>query len=130
MCIRDRNNHVDGVNLRMDHEKMARQALTPMPLQTLDGDTVRWTNQPGEAGNGWEITANSERLTWREDGLFQLEGRLLGPGLQWYLPGVEWGTFYVSQLWELAGVCEGRPVKGAMALDQFYICLLYTSRCV
>jgi hypothetical protein len=35
------NNHVDGVNLRMDHEKMARQALTPMPVQTLDGDTVR-----------------------------------------------------------------------------------------
>src|SRR3546814_3305794 len=43
-------------------------------------------------GNGWEITASSERLTWKEEGLFHLEGRLLGPGLQWYLPGVDWGT--------------------------------------
>ncbi len=115
------NNHVDNVNLRMDYPKMAKQALTPKPVQTLEGDTVRWTNQPGEEGNGWEITANSERLTWKEEGLFNLEGRLLGAGLQWYLPGVEWGTFYVSQLWDVAGVCEGRPVKGALALDQFYM---------
>lgn len=34
---------------------------------------------------------------------------------------MEWGTFYVSQLWDIAGVCEERPVKGAMALDQFYM---------
>ena len=115
------NNHVDNVNLRMDHEKMARQALTPLPVHSLEGDVARWASQPGEAGNGWEITASSERLTWKEEGLFHLEGRLLGPGLQWYLPGVEWGTFYVSQLWDIAGVCEGRPVKGAMALDQFYM---------
>ena len=115
------NNHVDGIDLRMDHEKMSRQALTPRPVQTLEGDTVRWTSQPGEPGSGWEITANSERITWKEEGLFHVEGRLLGPGLQWYLPGVDWGTFYVSQLWELASVCEGKKVKGAMALDQFYM---------
>jgi hypothetical protein len=115
------NTLIDGVNLRMDQDIMSRQALSPIPLQTQDGDTVRWRNQPDEAGNGWEITANSERITWKEDGLYQLEGRVLKPGLQWYLPGVEWGTFYVSQLWELAGICQGRPVKGAMALDQIYM---------
>tara|TARA_R110001592_G_scaffold124543_3_gene333508 strand:- start:713 stop:1744 length:1032 start_codon:yes stop_codon:yes gene_type:complete len=114
-------NHVDGKHLRMDLERMAAQAPTPVPVQTLEGDTVTWTNQPDEPGNGWKITASSERLTWKEDGLFEFEGRLLGSGLQWYLPGVEWGTFYVSQLWDISGVCEGRQVKGAMALDQFYM---------
>ncbi|KAA0696154.1 hypothetical protein DT594_01980 [Halopseudomonas laoshanensis] len=114
-------NHIDGQHLRMDQERMAAQAPTPIPLQTLEGDTVTWTNQPDEPGNSWKITASSEKLTWKEDGLFELEGKLLGPGLQWYLPGVEWGTFYVSQLWDISGTCEGRPVKGAMALDQFYM---------
>src|SRR5690554_2510464 len=112
---------VDGKHLRMDQERMAAQATTPMPIQTLEGDTVRWSSQPDEPGNPWEITASSERLTWKEEGLFELEGKLIGSGMQWYLPGVEWGTFYVSQLWDIAGVCEGRPVKGAMALDQFYM---------
>jgi len=114
-------NHIDGKNLRMDHERMKAQAETPIPLQTLEGDVVTWSNQPGESGNPWKITASSERLTWKEEGLFELEGRLLGSGMQWYLPGVEWGTFYVSQLWDIHGICEGRPVKGAMALDQFYM---------
>lgn len=45
----------------------------------------------------------------------------MGEGFQWYLPGPEWGMFYVSQLYELQGTCEGRPVKGAMALDQPYM---------
>lgn len=112
---------IDGQHLRMDQARIAKQALTPKPVQVLDGDTVRWSSQPDEPGNAWEITASSERITYREDGLFNLEGRLLAPGLQWYLPGVEWGTFYVSQVWDIAGVCDGKPVKGAMALDQFYM---------
>ncbi|WP_313054257.1 hypothetical protein [Pseudomonas lopnurensis] len=115
------HNHVDDQNLRMDFEEMALHALSPVPLQSLENDTVRWTEQPDEEGAGWEITANGERLTWKEDGLFHLEGRLLAPGIQWYLPGVEWGTFYVSQLWDVSGVCAGRPVKGGLALDQFYM---------
>lgn len=115
------SNHIDGQNLRMDHERMKAQAETPIPVQTLDGDVVSWSNQPDEPGNPWQITASSNRLTWKEEGLFELEGKLLGSGMQWYLPGVEWGTFYVSQLWDIHGTCEGRPVKGAMALDQFYM---------
>lgn len=112
---------IDGKNLRMDHENMAKQAMTPVPVQTLDGDVVRWASQPDEEGNPWELTASSERLTWKEEGLFEFEGRLLGSGMQWYLPGVEWGTFYVSQVWDLTGTCQGRKVKGAMVLDQMYM---------
>lgn len=112
---------IDGQNIRMDHQRMARQALTPMPTQTLDGDTVRWTSQSGEEGNGWALEASGEHIKWVEEGLYELSGVPVGCGMQWYLPGVDWGTFYVSQLWSIAGTCEGRAVKGVMALDQIYM---------
>lgn len=112
---------VDGEHIRMDHPRMAAQALTPMPLQWLENDTVHWTSQPGEPGNPWALEASGEHLRWREEGLFELQGKLIGTGMQWYLPGVDWGTFYTSQLWDIHGVCEGRPVKGIMALDQVYL---------
>jgi hypothetical protein len=112
---------IDGKHIRLDKERMALQALTPMPVQSLEGDTVRWTSVPGEPGNPWELTASGEALAWKEEGLFDLRGRLIGHGMQWYLPGVDWGTFYVSQLYDLSGTCEGRPVKGVMALDQVYL---------
>lgn len=112
---------LDGANLRLDKERMAQQALTPMPVQSFDGDAVHWSSQPTEAGNPWTLSASGERLAWREEGLFELHGPLLGTGMQWYLPGVDWGTFYVSQLYDLSGTCEGRPVKGIMALDQAYL---------
>ena len=112
---------MDGKHIRLDKERMARQALTPMPLQSLVGDTVHWSSVPGEAGNPWQLSASGEALAWTEEGLFELKGTLIGHGMQWYLPGVDWGTFYVSQLYDLAGTCEGRPVKGVMALDQVYL---------
>lgn len=112
---------LDGANIRLDKAKIALQALTPMPLQTFDGESVRWSSVQGEAGNPWSITASGERMHWREEGLFDLQGPLIGSGMQWYLPGVDWGTFYVSQLYDLSGMVEGRQVKGVVALDQVYL---------
>jgi hypothetical protein len=112
---------VDGQHLRMDKQRMAKQALTPMPLQALDGDTVKWSSQPGEEGNPWSLSASKASFAWNEEGLFTLRGAPVGTGLQWYLPGVEWGTFYVSQLFDVSGTCEGRPVKGIIAVDQVYM---------
>lgn len=112
---------IDGEHIRLDKERMALQAITPMPIRSLDGDTACWTSVPGEEGNAWELTASGEGLTWKEDGLFELRGSLIGQGMQWYLPGVDWGTFYVSQLYDLSGTCEGRTVRGVMALDQVYL---------
>ncbi len=112
---------LDDCHLRLDQARMALQALTPLPLQSLENDTVHWSSVPDEPGNAWQLSASGESLSWTEDGLFELKGTLIGHGMQWYLPGVDWGTFYVSQLYDLAGTCEGRPVKGVMALDQVYL---------
>ncbi|MES2263888.1 MAG: hypothetical protein V4724_35665 [Pseudomonadota bacterium] len=112
---------IDGVNLRIDHARMGKQAISQVPLQTLQGNTVAWSNQEGETGNGWRLAASGAAFEWRENELFELTGKPLGNGLQWYLPGVDWGTFYVSQLFDVSGHCEGRPVKGVIAVDQVYM---------
>ncbi|MES2264311.1 MAG: hypothetical protein V4724_37865 [Pseudomonadota bacterium] len=112
---------IDEVNIRLDQARMALQALTPMPRQSFDGHSVRWSSVEGEAGNPWALTASGDSMSWTEEGLFDLHGPLIGTGMQWYLPGVDWGTFYVSQLYDLSGTCEGRKVKGVVALDQVYL---------
>lgn len=112
---------VDNANLRIDRQRTAAQGVTPMPLQTLAGDTVTWTSTANDQGSPWQLSASGQQFEWDEDGLFALTGRLIGQGLQWYLPGVEWGTYYVSQLYDVCGVCEGHPVKGIIAVDQVFM---------
>ena len=112
---------IDHQHIRMDKARMALQAMTLFPARSLEGDTACWSSLPDEPGNAWQLTASGERMTWKEDGLFDLSGPLIGSGMQWFLPGVDWGTFYVSQLYDLSGTCEGRPVKGVIALDQAYM---------
>lgn len=34
---------------------------------------------------------------------------------------MDWGTFYISQLYDVSGTCEGRKVKGIMAVEQSYM---------
>jgi hypothetical protein len=107
----------DGRHIRIDKARSAAQAFTMFPQRWLDNDTAGWSSLEGEAGNPWRLTASGTQFSWKEEGLFDLSGRLLGNGMQWYLPGRDWGTFYVSQLYDVSGTCEGRPVKGMIVLD-------------
>lgn len=112
---------LDGQHYRIDKPRSAAQARTEFATRAFENGAAVWTSQPGEEGQPWRISACGERLTWKEEGLFDLQGPLLGTGMQWYLPGRDWGTFYVSQLYDLQGTCEGRPVKGLIALDQAWM---------
>lgn len=98
-----------------------RQALTMFPQRWLEDDTAGWSSVAGESGHSWRITASGERFRWREESFFDVAGPLIGNGMQWYLQGRDWGTFYVSQLYDVAGACAGRPVKGIVALDQAWM---------
>jgi hypothetical protein len=113
--------HVDGKTLRMDQPQIAARGVSPKPAASLEDDTVRWGPQPEDKGASWEITASAKDFTWTEAGLFELTGKALGVGIQWYLPGVDWGTFYCSQAYDVAGICEGRGVKGVIFVDQPYL---------
>jgi len=76
---------------------------------------------PGRPGQPWRLTASGTDFSWKEEGLFDLTGKLIGNGMQWYLPGVDWGTFYVAQLYDVQGTCEGKKVKGIISLDQAWM---------
>lgn len=112
---------LDGQTLHIDKPHMAAQAQTLMPTRALVGDTARWTSLPDEVGNPWALEASGSDVHWIEEGLFDLHGRNIGPGMQWLLPGVDWGTFYNSQLYDVQGTCEGRAVKGILAVEQSYM---------
>lgn len=112
---------LDGQNIRIDKEKIAPRALTLFPAHGLDGDTAWWASHPEDPGQPWRLTASGTGFSWREEGLLDLTGQLIGNGMQWYLPGVDWGTFYVAQLYDVQGTCEGRKVKGMISLDQAWM---------
>lgn len=115
------SSRLDGRHIRMDRERSASQATTLFPVRAFENGEATWSSLPGEEGRPWRISASGERMTWKEEGLFDLQGPLIGTGTQWYLPGVDWGTFYVSQLYDMTGTCEGRAVKGVIALDQAWM---------
>lgn len=81
---------LDGETLRMDKAKMMATAQTLMPNRALlaETDTARWTSLPDEPGTPWQLDASGEHLHWVEEGLLDLRGRNIGPGMQWLLPGV------------------------------------------
>jgi hypothetical protein len=112
---------LDGESVRIDKQKIAPRAMTLFPARGLEGDTAWWSSLPDEAGEPWRITASGSSFTWHEEGLLDLHGRLIGNGMQWYLPGLDWGTFYVSQLYDVSGTCDDRRVKGVIALDQAWM---------
>lgn len=112
---------VDNETLRLDNDAMAPRATTMFPKTWMQDGSVHWSSLEGEDGQPWEVSASGESFVWREEGLLDLSGRLLGNGTQFYIPGEEWGTFYVSQLYDVSGTLNGRPVKGVICLDQVWL---------
>ena len=112
---------LDDANLRYDLARMQRQATTDDARIFMEGGDAVWLPAEGAAGNPFRISFNEEKCVWHEEGLLSLTGAMLKPGLQWYLPGRDYGTFYVSQFFQVEGEVEGRPVTGMIAFDQSYM---------
>lgn len=112
---------LDGVQLRYDLERMQKQAVSDNFQSGVEKGTAFWRPPAVVKGRPYEITFDGEQVTWKEEGLFSLKGRILKPGLHWYLPGRDYGTYYVSQFVLVEGDVEGRPCRGIVAFDQNYM---------
>lgn len=88
----------------------------------MAGDKAVWRTKRGVPGQACEITmsADGDTTTWREEGLLDIKGTLLGPGLQWYAADREGCELYVSQIYLMEGTYRGRTVRGILAFDQSY----------
>jgi hypothetical protein len=62
-----------------------------------------------------------DRLEYREDGLIDVAGPSLRPGLQWRLLGRDDGLFWASQTFPCEGTITGMPVKGYLFVEQGYM---------
>lgn len=90
--------------------------------ETLSDDRLVWQAAPaGEKRRGLEATYRTDRLDYREDGLIDVGGPSLKPGLQWYLPGRDAGLFYTSQTFACDGTILGTPVSGFLFVEQAYM---------
>jgi len=112
---------VDGQNLQFDMMKMKNGATSEGCSLIKEGDTVIWRKGREVPGADWEIRISEKNFVWKEDGIFSFTGPILNPGVQWYLPGPEYGTFYVNFFVPLEGQILGRKASGFICFDQLYM---------
>ncbi len=111
--------------------------LLPGALASARGETLRqstperrrWSNhlmhEVGQAirpsnDQPLEIELTDDTLTWNEGELFELQGRVLGPGFQYYMPMRTSPLFYTTQGYWMTGTVHGRAVEGFVGLDHGY----------
>jgi hypothetical protein len=85
-------------------------------------DTV--TFGPAGAGDDTRFGFRHEpqSVTWREADVLDVDGRLLGPGLQWYHPWPEGGgCFTATMKYASEGTFRGRPVTGFLGHEIHYL---------
>lgn len=111
---------VDGKTLRYDMPRMQAAAVSDGCVGVREGDEIVWRSV-ADKGNPFEMRLGLSSFSWREEGLFELSGTPIQPGLHWYLPGRDYGTYYVNQFVEVKGQVLGRPVKGIIGFDQAYM---------
>jgi hypothetical protein len=110
---------LDGGAFRV-HEPTARAFKGWGVRETLRAGLHTYASEPGPEG-AFRIEHGTDRLTWTEGALIDLEGRLAGGcGIQWYDPSPP-GGFYVAEQYRVTGTVLGSAVEGFVALDQLFL---------
>jgi hypothetical protein len=114
------NQNEEG-ELQVDRASMATGYNTDVTV-TRNDDQMEWhAEEVDERRRGLHGTYRTDRLDYREDGLIDVGGPSLKPGLQWYLPGRDNGLFYTSQTFACDGTVLGIPVSGFLFVEQAYM---------
>ena len=84
-----------------------------------DGGAVVFESDPAAPGAPFRIRADGQKFRWIEEGVLDLEGAAVPPGLHWHLPDRVKGMYYLSQIFEVEGTVLGRAVRGFIPMDQW-----------
>ena len=87
----------------------------------LEGDRIHWRSEPARPGNPFHVTWTPDDCSWVEEGAMDIRGKLLKPGMHWYLPGRDAGMYYVANIFEMEGTILGRKVRGMIGFDPIYM---------
>lgn len=98
-------------------------AAADTAVSSTENGAVTWRSPEGARGKPFRLTmaADGTTVNWREEGILDVTGELLGPGLQWYIAALSGSELYVSQIYEMKGTALGKPVRGVMAFDKVYL---------
>lgn len=111
----------DAGELQVHRASMATGYNTDVTVD-LHADRLEWrADEVDERRRGLHGSYRPDRLDYREDGLIDVGGPSLKPGLQWYLPGQDNGLFYTSQTFACDGTVLGIPVSGFLFVEQAYM---------
>jgi hypothetical protein len=109
--------HSDGMHMHpIGRESAPNDGFT----KTLESDRVHWRSVPGRA-NAFHVTWSPEECSWTEQGSMDVRGKLVKPGMHWYLPGRDAGMYYVANIFEMEGTILGRKVRGLIGFDPIYM---------
>ena len=72
------------------------------------------------AGEPIALEMTSEKLTWSEGDLLQLEGDIIGPGFQYYAVDRDEPLFYTTHAYWVQGTVLGAEVEGFIGFDHGY----------
>src|SRR5690554_241155 len=85
------------------------------------GDTVTFA-PPDDAREAFSYHHAAAACAWSEPGVFDVDGDLLGPGVQWFHPWCEGGGCLTATLkYSSTGTFLGRPVTGFVAHEIHYL---------
>jgi hypothetical protein len=103
------------------HRTGPRPAPSRGVRRGLDGEAVVFESDPAAPGPPFRIRANGQKFRWTAEGVLDLEGVAVPPGLHWHLPDRVRGMYYLSQIYEVEGTVLGREVRGFIPMDQLWM---------
>lgn len=110
----------DGQDLRIN-PRSAEGYAGPVAQKLADGRHLLTGGGEPPAERSFSLTVDGSTAKWREASLLDLDGRLIGPGLQWYTPWPQkGGALYAARIYRASGTVLDTPVEGFMGVDQYY----------
>ena len=111
--------NADGKDLRI-HPRSAESYGGPVAQKFGDGEHRLSGGGEPPAPRTFSLRIDRHNAHWREAGLLDIRGRMIGPGLQWYTPWPQQGgAFYAARIYRASGTILGTPVDGFIGFDQY-----------
>lgn len=112
-------------NVGAEHLKLDKAGRRSAPndnhLFGEENGKVIWRSHPDAPGNPFLAEWSPTECRWVEEDVMDIRGRLLGPGLQWYLPSRSCAMSYVACIFLMEGEVLGRKVRGLIGFDKMYM---------
>lgn len=108
----------DGAtDLRLRKEARTAPEATTLHRSLEDGCAIFRSDPIGQMS----LRLGAKDVEWIEDGVIDVRGSQVGPGLQWYLPGADAAIYYPTTTWQVEGTALEQAVQGFLFYEESYV---------